>query len=150
MGRILEQAYLKGKTLDVIASDFHMPKDVVRRMKDRALNFFNTVYAEAHGVAHAHKYSSVGAYARVRDGSDAPTSATIHETGQIAEVLAEARVARGVTQRQLSMKTGIDQANISRIEKGNVAPSLQTLQRIAQALDLDLSIILMEKPSAMP
>ena len=52
----------------------------------------------------------------------------------VMQAIMEARIATGLTQKQLSERTGISQADISRIENGTANPSLKTLQRIASAL----------------
>jgi transcriptional regulator with XRE-family HTH domain len=46
------------------------------------------------------------------------------------------REAQGKSLRQLSRETGIDPANLSRIERGLQRPSLEALVRIGQALGL--------------
>ena len=46
----------------------------------------------------------------------------------------------GLTQSELSKKTGISQADISRIERGVANPSLDTLNRLAEGLEMELSI----------
>ena len=59
---------------------------------------------------------------------------------QIMRSLIEARIETGMTQKQLSEKTGINQSNLSRIERGNGNPSVATLERIAAALGKKVSI----------
>ncbi len=54
--------------------------------------------------------------------------------------LAEARSARGLTQSQLAEKSGIDQSDISKIERGQANPSVSTLQRLAEALGCKINI----------
>lgn len=54
--------------------------------------------------------------------------------------LIEARNASGLTQQQLSAKTGIDQAILSRIETGKANPSVLTLQKLAKGLGKKLVI----------
>jgi transcriptional regulator with XRE-family HTH domain len=44
------------------------------------------------------------------------------------------RSERGLTQRQLAVLAGVQQADISRIERGSLAPSTPTLMRILSAL----------------
>ena len=44
----------------------------------------------------------------------------------------------GLTQKDLAEKTGIYQADISKIERGIGNPSLLTLKRLADGLDMDL------------
>ncbi len=58
----------------------------------------------------------------------------------IMEAIMKARIETGLTQKELSEKTGISQADISRLERGTANPSIKTLQRIATALDRKLSI----------
>jgi ribosome-binding protein aMBF1 (putative translation factor) len=53
----------------------------------------------------------------------------------------DARVARGLTQRQLSELSGVPQADISRIERGGGNPTEATLQRLAAALERRLALI---------
>ena len=49
----------------------------------------------------------------------------------IAQAMIDARKESGLTQKQLSERTGIAQADISKLERGNANPSLRTLQRLA-------------------
>ena len=59
---------------------------------------------------------------------------------RVANALASARAKRGLTQSQLAALTGIDQSDISKIERGAANPSLNTLDRLATALDMELKI----------
>lgn len=52
----------------------------------------------------------------------------------VMQTIMEARAKTGLTQKQLSERTGISQADISRLERGTANPSIKTLQRIANAL----------------
>ena len=56
-----------------------------------------------------------------------------------------ARDNAGLTQKQLADRTGIHQADISKIERGIANPSLSTLQRLAEGLGLSLEIQFIEK-----
>ncbi len=58
----------------------------------------------------------------------------------LGESVRLARSIRGVTQAELAEKSGLSQEAISRIERGNANPSVGTLEKIAEALDLDLTI----------
>jgi len=51
------------------------------------------------------------------------------------------RERHGLTQQQLAERCGIDQGDISRIERGSTSPTARTLQRIADALDADLRLV---------
>ena len=57
-----------------------------------------------------------------------------------ASAVASARALSGLSQKQLAAITGIDQSDISKIERGVANPSVATLERIAGALGGQLSI----------
>ena len=59
---------------------------------------------------------------------------------QIIKALLDGRKEKNLTQQQLSDITGINQADISKIEKGNANPSLRTLQRLAAGMDMNVRI----------
>lgn len=50
------------------------------------------------------------------------------------------REARGLSQRELAEKVGTTQSAIARLEAGNISPSLPTLDRIAEALGVELTV----------
>ena len=52
----------------------------------------------------------------------------------------DARKASGLTQKQLAEKTGIAQADISKLENGNANPSLRTLQRLAEGMGMHIRL----------
>lgn len=58
----------------------------------------------------------------------------------IIQAMIDARKLRGITQKELSEKTGIAQGDISKLENGNANPSIRTLQRLAAAMDMSLKI----------
>ena len=58
----------------------------------------------------------------------------------IAQAMIDARKESGLTQKQLSERTGIAQADISKLERGNANPSILTLKRLADAMDMTLKI----------
>lgn len=53
---------------------------------------------------------------------------------EVRDLVIAARSASNLTQKQLAQRSGVSQANISKIENGNYHPSLSTLKRIADAL----------------
>ena len=61
-------------------------------------------------------------------------------TMAIKDVLPELRRNRGLTQKELSARTGIAQADISKLERGTANPSLRTLQRLAAGMGRRLKI----------
>lgn len=56
----------------------------------------------------------------------------------LAQSLRAARVAKGWSQRDLSDRSGLPQAHISRIENGAIDPKSSTLQELARLLDLEV------------
>ena len=58
----------------------------------------------------------------------------------IVKAMLDARKKTGMTQKELSEKTGIAQADISRLETGNANPSLKTLQRLAEGMGMTLKL----------
>lgn len=58
-------------------------------------------------------------------------------TENIGENIRLARKARGLTQKQLGDLCGMADSAIRRYELGNGRPKIETIQRIAKALDVD-------------
>ena len=56
----------------------------------------------------------------------------------ILQAKIDARKKTGITQQQLSEKTGIAQGDISKIENGEANPSLKTLKRLASGMGMKL------------
>lgn len=58
------------------------------------------------------------------------------------------RKAKNMTQKELSKRCGIHQADISKFENGSRKPSLKLLQRLAHGIDMELKIELIHKNKA--
>lgn len=58
----------------------------------------------------------------------------------VIRALIDARTAKQLTQKQLAEKTGIHQADISKIENGTRNPSINLLKRLADGMDMVLKI----------
>lgn len=67
----------------------------------------------------------------------------------ISELILTIRKEMGISQRQLSEKTGIPQANISKIENGHYLPSLLILKRLADGLGRRLVVDFVDVDSQM-
>lgn len=59
---------------------------------------------------------------------------------QIADDVAKRRAQLGMSQRELAELTGTTQSAIARLERGGRPPRIDTLLRIAEALDCDLAV----------
>ncbi len=64
---------------------------------------------------------------------------------RLAGQLLALRRARGLTQRQLSVKAGIQQSEISRIEAAHANPTLGTVSALARALGAERRLVTVER-----
>jgi transcriptional regulator with XRE-family HTH domain len=62
-------------------------------------------------------------------------------------MLIDFRIERGLSQRLLAKRAGMQQPVIARLEGGKTA-SLQTLKRVADALDADVRVSLIPRQAA--
>ena len=58
----------------------------------------------------------------------------------VGEKVRDAREAAGLSQRELAARMGTSQAAVARLEAGGVGATLTTLQRMAAALDLKVTV----------
>lgn len=58
----------------------------------------------------------------------------------IIQAMIDARNTLNMTQQELSARTGITQADISRIENGTRNPSLNMVKKLAQGLGMELKL----------
>ena len=58
---------------------------------------------------------------------------------EIGRKLRELREAKNLSQGDIEKKTGLLRCYLSRVENGHTVPSLDTLSKIAQALDLPIA-----------
>ena len=66
---------------------------------------------------------------------------------EVVRAMIKARTAQNLTQKDLAEKTGINQATISKLENGNMNPSLKLLKRLADGLGMNLRIEFVPKNS---
>ena len=69
-----------------------------------------------------------------------PEVRAAYEALEPAYQVACLRIERGLTQEELAHKARMRQPNIARLESGRITPSLDTLRRIAEALDAELVV----------
>ena len=74
------------------------------------------------------------------DGIDVTDEYDDTENVVIGYFIKEKRMDLKMSQQQLAEKTGIDQSDLSKIEKGNANPSIKTLKKIAKGLHCKLSL----------
>ena len=58
----------------------------------------------------------------------------------VIRALVEARNSQNLTQKELAERTGINQADISKLENGTRNPSINLLKRLAEGMDMVLKI----------
>ena len=62
------------------------------------------------------------------------------EWDDIQRAMIDARIEQNLTQKDLAARTGIDQADISKLENGTRNPSLKLLKKLASGLGMRLKI----------
>lgn len=63
---------------------------------------------------------------------------------EIRNQIIKTRTDLGITQKELAIKAGLTQANVSKIEKGISRPTIETLIKLARALGRQLTVRLDE------
>ena len=58
----------------------------------------------------------------------------------VIRAMMDARISQNLTQKELSERTGINQADISKLENGTKNPSLKLLKKLASGLGMQLKI----------
>lgn len=58
----------------------------------------------------------------------------------VIRAIVNARTSRNLTQKELAVRTGINQADISKLENGTRNPSINLLKRLADGMDMMLKI----------
>lgn len=87
-------------------------------------------------------YREIAAERRVKlDPASNEHTEVFGQACRIAMQVVELRERHGLTQSQLAERCGMDQADISRIERGSTSPAPRVLHRIADALDADLKLV---------
>lgn len=67
----------------------------------------------------------------------------------VIRAIVNARVSQNLTQKELAERTGIDQADISKLENGTRNPSINLLKRLAEGMDMVLKIEFVPKKDSM-
>ena len=58
----------------------------------------------------------------------------------VIRAIVDARLSQNLTQNQLAVRSGINQADISKLENGTRNPSVNLLKRLADGMDMVLKI----------
>ena len=65
----------------------------------------------------------------------------------VIRAIVEARTSQNLTQKELAERTGINQADISKLENGTRNPSVNLLKRLAAGMGMTLKIEFVPKKS---
>lgn len=66
----------------------------------------------------------------------------------VIRAMVDARISQNLTQKELAERTGINQADISKLENGTRNPSLKLLKRLADGMGMTLKIEFVPKSVA--
>ena len=81
----------------------------------------------------------------MQDPSFATEYTDIQPEMNVIRAMIDARISQNLTQKELSERTGIAQTEISKLENGTRNPSVRLLQRLAEGMDMELSISFVPK-----
>jgi transcriptional regulator with XRE-family HTH domain len=66
----------------------------------------------------------------------------------VIRAIVDARTSQNMTQKELAERTGINQADISKLENGTRNPSVNMLKRLAEGMGMTLKIEFVPKQKA--
>lgn len=66
----------------------------------------------------------------------------------VIRAMVDARISQNLTQKELADRTGINQADISKLENGTRNPSLKLLKRLADGMGMTLKLEFVPKSPA--
>ena len=65
----------------------------------------------------------------------------------LATNIKDMRKAKGIAQERLALESGVDRTLVSKIERLIANPSLETMVKLAETLDVSVAVLLTEKKS---
>jgi transcriptional regulator with XRE-family HTH domain len=68
-----------------------------------------------------------------------PLGSTVPVSANIGSTIRAYRLQKGMSQGDIEKRTGLLRCYLSRVENGHTVPSLETLQKIANAMELQLA-----------
>lgn len=77
---------------------------------------------------------------QMKDPEFAKEYEAIQPEMDIIRAIVDARVSNNLTQKELAERSGINQADISKLENGTRNPSIRLLQRLAAGMGMKLKI----------
>ena len=145
--KAVDLRFLEGTALSVIFQDGKVKRydmralfskyPQLRALEDRAF-FLSGKLMGAYGIVWTDDLD-IEVETIYQDGETVCSEAVPYHAAS-ARAVSAARARAGLSQKELSERTGIDQSDISKIERGVANPSVATLERIAAALEGELFI----------
>ncbi len=77
---------------------------------------------------------------QMKDPEFAKEYEAIQPEMEVIRAIVEARTSQNITQKELAERTGINQADISKLENGTRNPSVNLLKRLADGMGMALKI----------
>ncbi len=77
---------------------------------------------------------------QMKDPAFAKEYEAIQPEMDVIRAIVDARISQNITQKELAERTGINQADISKIENGTRNPSVNLLKRLAEGMGMALKI----------
>ena len=77
---------------------------------------------------------------QMKDPEFAKEYEAIQPEMDVIRAIVEARTSQNITQKELAERTGINQADISKLENGTRNPSVNLLKRLAEGMGMVLRI----------
>ena len=77
---------------------------------------------------------------QMKDATFAIEYEAIQPEMDVIRAIVEARTSQNITQKELAERTGINQADISKLENGTRNPSVNLLKRLADGMGMALKI----------
>lgn len=136
-GTTLELTFQTGEIKSYDMANLFKKYPQLSALKDREL-FLSGKLMGAYGI-YWNDQLDIEAETIYEDGITVGKSETSFNV-EIADMLSSTRASVGISQAELSKRTGIDQSDISKFERGIGNPSINTLNRLASALNKMLVI----------
>ena len=77
---------------------------------------------------------------QLKDGEFRKEYEAIQPEMDVIRAIVDARTSQNLTQKELAERTGINQADISKLENGTRNPSVNLLKRLAEGMGMTLRI----------
>ena len=77
---------------------------------------------------------------QMEDAAFAKEYEAIQPEMDVIRAIVDARTSQNITQKELAERTGINQADISKLENGTRNPSVNLLKRLAEGMGMALKI----------